>query len=511
MIGALLLSLVIGQAELPLPAAEPRGEGGERGEPAAADAGVTAPAPVAAPAQAAVPQGDPPPSRPNPGATLASDAMAVNTAPYPVGPAEPTPGDAPPRLDVHAELISAGLFRNDSDFDRSSPVYDENGQTVGFLGTVFRPGVDFHVWRSLRMHYDAEVGLNFWSMHDPNVQASLAPAFFVMKHRQLYADGELKDGRVGFKVGYSRLVDTTSLFLNGWYGNAQLFWAPNDLSRYTVFAAQLPDDAYEGIDVEQNNFARDIFAFGARATYDFSGFGLDATVEVLADNQRGGQSRTVVAPGVRVDRQLGPLDAFVAASLQVGRLEGERSDGGDALLLAWAVQAHGTMPSGPLQLTFNLLLLSPDDATDGNGRSGAFLYSGRNTSATTLLTEDELLLVDWRDGLDRRMSTLRGGLWQNRAGLTVMDVKAVWNDERLRPGVIVGLGTTLNPANALSSAVVGLEADVFFEASVTDHLTAKVLAGVLFPGGAGPALVNRIDPLVSLPVVTVEASLRVSY
>ena len=99
-----------------------------------------------------------------------------------------------PRIEVHAELLNAVLYRSDSDFDPSPPAYDANGKSVGFVGTVLRPGLDFLALSWLRLHYDAELGLNYWSRNDPDVQSALAPGLLVMKHRQLYAEGELAAG-----------------------------------------------------------------------------------------------------------------------------------------------------------------------------------------------------------------------------------------------------------------------------------------------------------------------------
>lgn len=418
--------------------------------------------------------------------------------------------DAFPRIDAHAELINAVLLRNDADFDRSAPLYNENGQSAGYVGTVFRPALDFHVWRSLRLHYDAEVGINYWSKMDPDVQSALAPSVFVLKHRQLYGEGELLEGRVGFRVGYSRLVGPTGLFVNHWIGNGQLSYAPNDQAHLSLFAGQIPDSTYEGIEVEQNNFAHDITLVGVRGAFNLSDRArLDAGIEAVADTSIVRHARTVATPSLRLDGQLGPMKGFFSAALQFGRLEGEAANGSDETLLAWALQAHGAMPVGNFELTVNLLGLSPDDAADGNGRAGAFLYSGRNTSSTVLLTEDEAL--DWRDSLDRRMAQRRGGFWQNRAGLAMLDAKLAWAGERYRPGVIVGVATALNPGNALGNVLVGVEADAVLEARITEHLSGLLLVGTLVPGGAGAALTNRIDLHRVDPVFFGEASVRITY
>ncbi|MHB8877259.1 MAG: hypothetical protein ACYC8T_26470 [Myxococcaceae bacterium] len=424
---------------------------------------------------------------------------------------EPSPAEEKfPRIEVHAELLNAVLYRSDSDFDPNPPAYDANGKSVGFVGTVLRPGLDFLALAWLRLHYDAELGLNYWSRNDPDVESALAPGLLVMKHRQLYAEGELANGAAGFRAGFSRFIGPTGLFVNHWIGNAQGWWARSPGYRYALFVGQLSEGSNEGIDVERNNFSRDITLFGARGSYDFSTLTrVEAGVEAIYDAHVVGHSRLVATPSVRVNGRVGPLAGFVGAALQLGSFEGEAMEGRDQTLVAWALQAHGVTAVQGFEVTVNLMVLSPDDDFDGNGRSGAFLYSGRSSSSTVLLTEDETL--DWRDNLDKRLAVRRGGFWENRAGLTVADVKAVWAGERYRPGVIVGAATVLNPSNALGAAFVGLEADAVLEVRLGDHLQAQLLVGTLVPGAAGAALVNRIDMARTTPVLSTEASLRVTY
>ena len=283
--------------------------------------------------------------------------------------AAPAEGNLP-RVEAHAEMVNAALFRSDSDFDRTRPAYNANGQSVGFVGTLLRPGVDFLATDWLRLHYDAELGLNYWSRNDPDVQSALAPSVLVMKHRQLYAEGELADGAAGFRAGYSRFIGPSGLFVNHWIGNAQGWWAPRAGSRYTLFAGQISDSAYEGIDVERSNFSRDITLFGVRGAYDVSTrTRIDAGVEAVYDTHVVGHSRLVATPSVRADGRLGPLTGFASAALQLGRFEGEMMEGGDPTLLAWALQAHGAMPVRGFELTLNLMVLSADDNYDGNARA----------------------------------------------------------------------------------------------------------------------------------------------
>ncbi len=194
-------------------------------------------------------------------------------------------------------------------------------------------------------------------------------------------------------------------------------------------------------------------------------------------------------------------------------LERQALGGDDQKLLAWAAQAGATLRfprAARLALTANLLVLSPDDAHEGNRWQHAFLYSGKSRSATLLLTEDEVR--DWYDNLDERFSTYQGGLFQNRAGLLVGDLKLSlaplpW----LRPSLVLGAAAALKSANALGESFVGVEADLIVELRANEHLSAQLVVAGLLPGGAAAALVNRIDRAATAPMIMGEASLLLRY
>ena len=67
------------------------------------------------------------------------------------------------RVELRADLQSLFHFRNDADFDRRERDYDADGQTVGAFATIFTPSLTLHIMEHLRIHYEVELGLNFWS------------------------------------------------------------------------------------------------------------------------------------------------------------------------------------------------------------------------------------------------------------------------------------------------------------------------------------------------------------
>jgi len=437
-----------------------------------------------------------------PSVSVAPVESLIRPAPEP-----PTPKR---RIELHADLQNLFLLRNDADFDRSRPFYNESGQTVGAFATLFRPSALLRITDHLRIYYEVELGLNYWSKQDPDQQSALAPSVLVMKHREIYAEGELWRERFAFKVGYQYFQDPTALFLGHWIGAAQAH-LNTGAGRLGLFAGEVPDDTFEGVNVLENNFVRDIFVFGLtgalRVNERLRG---SAALMALVDTHVVGQTRWLICPTLHVELDRGRLSGFLDLALQAGQLRGQAIDAGDQTHVAWALQAGARYPLGRLALSWNLLVLSPDDAHAGNAYNHAFLYSSKTRSATLMLTEDELR--NWYDALDRRMGHYEGGLYLHRAGLMVTDVKAAWALHRyLEAALVVGAAAALKPANALDSGFIGVETDVLLTFPATEHLSATVAGGLLVPGHAGGALINRIRLDATDPIVMVEAALLVRY
>ncbi len=417
------------------------------------------------------------------------------------------------RLELRADLQNLFHFRNDADFDRRERDYDTDGQTVGAFATFFNPKVTLHIMDHLRIVYEVELGLNFWSKHNPDQQSALSSDVFVLKHRQVYGAGEFWDGRLGFKIGYAHFQDPTGLFFNHWLGVGLASWSHSSgRAKISLFVGQLPDQTYEGINIGDNNFTHDIWLYGFKSRFQLTeDLSLTTSVARLHDGHVVDRQRWVVAPCASLEWDTEHLDLTLDVVLQAGVFEGHAQDGEDQTSLAWAAQGNAKLTLGAFDFTLNVMALSPDDAHQGNDYNHAFLYSGKSRSATLMLTEDELR--DWYDNIDERMSGYSGGMFLNRAGLLVADLKATWNlHEVYRPSVVLGAATVLKPGNALENTFVGVEADVVLEFHVSDFLVGHLVGGVLIPGAAGAALVNRQGGLDATdPIVMTEASLLLRY
>ena len=417
------------------------------------------------------------------------------------------------RVELRADLQNLFHFRNDADFDRRERDYDVAGQTVGAFATLLTPKVTMHIMDHLRIYYEVELGLNYWSKHNPDQQSASSEDIFVMKHRQVYGEGEFQDGRLGFKVGYAHFKDPTGLLFNHWIGVASASWHfVSRRTRMTAFVGQIPDQTYEGITLDENNFTNDIWVYGFRSQFQLTeSLRLTTSVSRYYDGHVVDRERWIVAPCVSLAWDTELLDLTVDAVVQAGEFAGHAMGGGDQTSVAWAAQANLRVTLGAWEVTANVLALSPDDAEQGNDLNHAFLYSGKSRSATLMLTEDEVR--DWYDNLDERMSGHSGGLFLNRAGLMVADLKATWYlHEVYRPSLVVGAASVLKPANALDNTFVGVEADLVLEFHVSDYLKAHIVGGVLLPGAAGGALINRRPGQQATdPIVMTEASLMLRY
>lgn len=415
------------------------------------------------------------------------------------------------RIEARATFQSLFHWRNDTDFDRSKPLYNENGQSVGALVSILTPGVTFHINDNLRIHYEADLGLAYWSNRVRDEQNPQAANVVTLIHREIYGAGSFADGALGFRVGFARFTDPTRLFVDTWMGGADAYYDVSDELRVGIFVGQIPDQTFEGIRLDENNFRRDIWVFGSQLDARWGErLRLVAGVTGLYDSHIVDQTRWLLSPAAQLTFTTSALSAYLGAALQTGQAKGQALDGGDQLLVSWAAQGGARLRLGRFSLAVNAMALSPDDAHEGNDKNHAFLSSGRSRSATLLLTEDELR--DWFDNFDERMSSFRGGFFENRAGLFVGDVSATLRfSSGLSLFACVGAATVLKPDNALGHSFVGVEGDLVVAWRLGRHLVAQAAFGALLPGKAGAALVNRIDRGETDPLVMTELSLLLKY
>ncbi|HOD00187.1 MAG TPA: hypothetical protein PKH54_09580, partial [Myxococcota bacterium] len=94
------------------------------------------------------------------------------------------------------------LWRSDSDFDQTPPLYNANGQDVGVVGTFLAPMLVVTPVKELKMVFELEMGLNIWSTHDPDNYSTSLPDWFRVGFRQAYVEGNFEKQKIGFRVGY---------------------------------------------------------------------------------------------------------------------------------------------------------------------------------------------------------------------------------------------------------------------------------------------------------------------
>ncbi len=396
-------------------------------------------------------------------------------------------------------MQSLFLWRNDSDFDRTAPYYDANGQDIGVFGTFLAPMLVVTPVRQLKLVFEMEMGLNIWSMQDADTYGAASPSWFRMAIRQAYTEGNFLHDHLGFRVGYEQLFDPTGLFVGHWLGAANA-WAKGDWGQLTLTVAQMPDQTYEGVAFDSNNFNSDSILYGLRLKMPFDRLALDAAVWGLHDTQVVGQKTDLMAVTASLSGNWDWVRFGIDGGLQYG-VTRNRAAGRDETTLAWAAQGFldidKPLPAaGDLRLQFHLntMALSGDDEFDGNTSNHAWFYSGKSRSRTMLLTEDEIR--DRGGNFDESMSERRQGdggkYYLNRAGLSVTDATlGVQVKDWFRPSLTVGAGFALNPENALGSRFVGLEADLRLTFLYSKYLAFDVVGSYLLPGEAGAAFVNR--------------------
>lgn len=392
------------------------------------------------------------------------------------------------------------LWRNDSDFDRTPPYYNAEGQDVGVIGTFIAPKLVVTPIKELKMVLEFEMGLNLWSAQDPDTYSSTLPSWLRLAMRQAYTEGNFFDGRLGFRVGYEQLFDPTGMFVGHWLGAASVFtkW---DWGQVTLTVAQMPDQTAEGVAFDTNNFNTDTILYGARLYMPFGKLHLDAAIWGMHDTQVIDRKLDMLAITANFGGDWEWLKMGVDLGFQYGVTD-NRAAGDDETTLAWAAQAYlkvdKPLLGGNLDFLFdlNFMALSGDDKYDGNNMNGAWFYSGKSRSRTLILTEDELR--DRGGNIDELMSDRRHGdsgkYYLNRAGISVIDATVGINyKDFFRPAFTLGAGWVLNSDNALGSNFAGMEADLHLEFMYKKYLSVDFVGSVLLPGAAAAAFVNTTD------------------
>lgn len=402
--------------------------------------------------------------------------------------------EPPPMFELHGEFSSWMYWRNDSDFESTIPYYGAEGQDVGQASSFFKPQLTFRATEQIQLFYEAELGLNVWSQNNPDQYFPGANDYMIMKHRELWANVNMDLAQL--KVGYQRLQDPSDLYLSHWAGAATLTLGFPTL-QLKFMVAQLPDDTFEGVRVDDNNFVHDNVTGGAEfAMSDPDGaWGFSVGSYAMYDHRVTGKPLTLFTPYVSGKMKAGAFDFELTGLGQFGSWEDSGVAQIDQAIAAWAVTASMLYSGKYLDLRLSSFALSGDDDEDGNRQFGAFFYSGKNHSRTMMLTEDELR--DRGNNFDEAYSARWGSFFVNRAGLSVTELSLkghfpglAW----LTPEVVVGTGFTLNPDNAMGYSYLGFESDLVVRIQMVEKADLILAGQLFFPGKASAVFIHSTGP-----------------
>jgi hypothetical protein len=410
-------------------------------------------------------------------------------------------------------LVNLFVLRNDADFDRGMPTYEENGRTEGMLGTFLQPHLAVDLKPHMQFYYETEIGLDLWSDRTPDAAVGGTPGESLsIKQREIW--GRLELDPFSVKAGFQRVKDVTGLFINHWIGAARFGLGAEKGTGLFLTAGQLPDQTYEGWTWGDSfgNFGNDVLYTGLDG-----GVLLTPEVRLVAggyyvhDGSLVDRTRDVGAAAGGVEVTYPGWKAGVSGMVQVGSRQNQAGDLSDEGILAWGATANGSAKLGIVTIDLALTGLSADDASEGNGALG-FLYSGKRPGPSILLKENTTR--DLGDNLDEKIGSYDGWFFEMRSGLCGLDLGVHVDALRwLRVGLVHADLLVVNPDNALGGRLVASENEV-----VTDiHLFGsafrlETIGGVLIPGQAGAAYVNQLsDRTATDPIYFAQSAMIMNF
>ena len=414
----------------------------------------------------------------------------LSLLPPPVA-AEETYAPESPQLDqveFGLPFLNYFVWKNDRDFDRNPPLFDEPGQSVGYVAVSVFPRVTWTPRKALTFRYSAEIGGSFWSRTDVDPRPAPLEAKPVILHKEFWAQILLPWEGYGVRAGFQDFHDPTRLFIKKHVGAFNFFYQnPRRMVRFTVL--QIPDTVFEGVSFEDNNFENDNFVFALDAAFTvWQDLRIRPGLYVQWDRTELDRTKWMFNPCVNLYLPVGSAGFWeLDLVLQAGRWSGRSIDNRDLDILAGAVRLHGSHTWNRTQFTFNALVFTPDDGDPLNALGSGFTYSGFARSRTLVLSEN--WLYDQYDNLDERAAAAG-------AGMFLVDLFA---KHRLGQGFelfgVVGYGMVLEPRFANNGRTIGTEIDagVFWHVYPSVRFTA--LGGTVLPGRAGSAFLNELGSL----------------
>ncbi|NLH50588.1 MAG: hypothetical protein GX444_18590 [Myxococcales bacterium] len=400
---------------------------------------------------------------------------------------------------------------NDRDFDRTEPLYEANGQSVGYVLTTMRPGLTWRPAEILTLRYQLEVGDNLWSRNDPYGDDPYSEETAVFRHKEIWAEATTPNGRLGTRLGFQYFYDPTHLVIDRHIGLATAFYQVGG-QQVTVGAGQIPDQVYEGFGEETdglrlsaNNFEQDNFLFGAWSRHPLGAGVLSPGVFFNWDKTEVDRPKGVLSVAANYHAPLGPivkLDVDLVG--QYGQYLRAGLDNRDVTMLAGAAQANVDAEWRLIGLRYNLLAFTADDGDKLDQFDTGFRYSGWSKSATLILSLNEL--HDQYDNVDERVAA-------QDAGLFLADQEfAVKPTEDVRLFLTLGAGFVLDDTNTDGESYLGTEGQFGVAWSpIQKHLTFSLIGGGLLPGEAAGQLQNAIDKTAHDPLYQGQAAMTVTY
>jgi hypothetical protein len=402
------------------------------------------------------------------------------------------------------------LIQSDNDFDDTEPLYDKNGQTVGYLLTTFKPGFTWQPIDWVTLRYQPKIGDNLWSRNDAEQRDPTAADMPIFQQEEIWGEVRLPKG-LAIRAGYQWMKDPTHLFLHRHIGAADfsVSWADN---RMFLFVGQLPDSIYEGTTAQPpsteltlNNFAHDRTVYGVHFDIGLDKWIVTPMVYGLNDKTEIDRELNLLNPAVHAEGVVAPdTKVIVDVAGQWGLFKRGGLHGEDVSLSGYAAQLNFDGNWRPVGVRFNGLVLSGDNGDPNDLLEGGYTYSGWSRSATWYLSENEL--QDQYDNLDERVA-------RQGAGLFLADLRLGWRAlESLEVFGVGGYGRIIETRTLSDDATVAVEADLGLTwMPYQPYVAFTVAASGVWPGESGAMLQNTIDTAATAPIYAGHALMQLKF
>lgn len=410
------------------------------------------------------------------------------------------------------EFQTFAIYKNDSDFDRTEPLYDENGYSVGYVSTIFTPTITWRPIDAVTLRYTVEIGDNIWSRNNPDQENPAADDAPILRHKEIWGEVLFPGEIVGLKAGYQYLYDPTHLFIDRYMGAADLFFRIGKTGRLSLLAGQIPDSVYEGIDAlgnrnerEQNNFDNDDYLFALDSGFQAGDTKLSPGLFFRWDKSEIDRPMALLAACFNVNGKSGGIFGYDFDIVgQWGRHKRAGLGNKDVEHYGGAAQLGFSLALQAVGFDWNFMTFTADDGNRYDQSDTGFVYSGWSKGRTVLLTEN--WLRDQYDNLDETAAA-------QEAGFFVADQDfSIHATQNFTIMIIAGYAIVTDDTNTHGNLTIGTEVDGGVEWRLYgDHVVFNLLSGALFPGESGAMLKNDIDTEATDPIYHGQGSMKISF